>query len=331
MRERQSRPLPFRTNLFLIAPMNWLYGISITCFAASYLVAFCLELTRVFFRAPLRKYLIDGCMLAGFFAHTTYMILQAQILFGSSGLFMGSWPGWCFGGAWLLVIAYIWFRYRQPQALSGLFILPMVISLIGVGTWLAPDMAFPPTQARTIWNAVHGLSLLIGTTTVILGFIFGTMYLLQSQRLKQKLPPSRLIRYPSLEWLQESSGTLLLVSAVLFGVGLVSGILLNVINQQIGQGVLPWNDPVIVSSAVLFVWLLVSTIFNLSYRPARLGRKVAYLVLTTFLFLVIEFAIVLFAGHATRDQASQHEAISNTPKVTTSRTSTSLFEEGRAE
>ena len=79
--------------------MNWLYGISITCFAASYLVAFCLELTRVFFRAPLRKYLINGVILAGFFAHTTYMVLQTQMQLAGTGLFMGSWSGWCFGAA----------------------------------------------------------------------------------------------------------------------------------------------------------------------------------------------------------------------------------------
>ena len=293
--------------------MNWLYGISITCFAASYLVAFCLELTRVFFRAPLRKYLINGVILAGFFAHTTYLVLQTQMQLAGTGLFMGSWSGWCFGAAWLLIVAYLWIRYRQPQTLSGLFVLPMVICLIGAGTWLGPELSFSSARARTVWNAVHGLSLLVGTATVILGFVFGTMYLLQSNRLKKKRPPSRLVRYPSLEWLQETSEMLLLVSTVLLGVGLLSGILVNVINQKIGRGVLPWNDPVIISSAILFIWLLISLLFNLVYRPARQGRKVAYLVLTSFLFLVVEFAIVLYAGHATREPELQGRAMAQVP------------------
>ena len=295
--------------------MNWLYGISITCFAASYLVAFCLELTRVFFRAPLRKYLINGVILAGFFAHTTYMVLQTQMQLAGTGLFMGSWSGWCFGAAWLLIVAYLWIRYRQPQTLSGLFVLPMVICLIGAGTWLGPELSFPSARARTVWNAVHGLSLLVGTATVILGFVFGTMYLLQSNRLKKKRPPSRLVRYPSLEWLQETSEMLLLVSTVLLGVGLLSGILVNVINQKIGRGVLPWNDPVIISSAILFAWLLISLLFNLVYRPARQGRKVAYLVLASFLFLVVEFAIVLYVGHATREPEFLGKEMAGVPVV----------------
>ena len=243
------------------------------------------------------------------------MILQTQMQLGGTGLFMGSWSGWCFGAAWLLIVAYLWIRYRQPQTLSGLFVLPMVICLIGAGTWLGPELSFPSTKARTVWNAVHGLSLLVGTATVILGFVFGAMYLLQSYRLKKKRPPSRLVRYPSLEWLQESSETLLLVSTVLLGVGLLSGILVNVINQKIGRGVLPWNDPVIISSAILFVWLLISLLFNLVYRPARQGRKVAYLVLASFLFLVVEFAIVLYVGHATREPELQSRGTTGVPVV----------------
>ena len=44
--------------------------------------------------------------------------------------------------------------------------------------------------------------------------------------------------------------------------------------------------------------------FNLFYRPAREGRKVAYLVVTSFLFLMLELAIVWWAGHATVSQAT---------------------------
>ena len=108
---------------------------------------------------------------------------------------------------------------------------------------------------------------------------------------------------------------LLLVSTVLLGVGLLSGILVNVINQKIGRGVLPWNDPVIISSAILFAWLLISLLFNLVYRPARQGRKVAYLVLASFLFLVVEFAIVLYVGHATREPEFLGKEMAGVPVV----------------
>jgi hypothetical protein len=58
---------------------------------------------------------------------------------------------------------------------------------------------------------------------------------------------------------------------------------------------------VVWSSAVLLLWLLASVAFQRLYRPARHGRKVAYLVLANFLFLVVELAIVLSVSHGTGD------------------------------
>ena len=46
----------------------------------------------------------------------------------------------------------------------------------------------------------------------------------------------------------------------------------------------------------MFVWQLVVVTFSLSYRAAREGRKVAYLTVASFLFLVI--ALVTYViGH----------------------------------
>ena len=65
----------------------------------------------------------------------------------------------------------------------------------------------------------------------------------------------------------------------------------------------------IVSSGVLFIWLLIATVFNLYYRPARQGRKVAYLVLASFIFLAVEIGIVLGSGHATREPKESKDAV----------------------
>lgn len=149
---------------------------------------------------------------------------------------------------------------------------------------------------------------MLGTAIVALGFAFGVVYLVQSYRLKRKASTGVPFRFPSLEWLQKSAEQSLLISAVLLGIGLMSGVVIsqfpltseNGSTTVLGDNRMNlWSDPVVWTSAVLFGWLLAATTFNLCYRPARQGRKVAYLVLASFLFLVLELVIVWWVGHAT--------------------------------
>jgi ABC-type uncharacterized transport system permease subunit len=286
--------------------VDWLNKISITCFAASYLVVFLLEVSRVFFRARFRRILLIGFAAAGLFAHTVYLFCQSQLELDAQGIWLGSWFGWCLTTAWLLAAAYLWISIRQPESIIGLFVLPIALALIWIGIQFGSDKPFTTNSARSIWNMIHGISLLLGTVVVALGFIFGVVYLWQAHRLKRKLPQLKLFRLPSLEWLQQSSERSLVISAVFLAIGLLSGIAINQVRAvgNIAAGPLPWSDPVVWSSGILFAWLLAAMTFNLFYRPAREGRKVAYLVVTSFLFLLLELAIVWWAGHATVSQAT---------------------------
>jgi ABC-type uncharacterized transport system permease subunit len=206
--------------------------------------------------------------------------------------------------AWILAAAYLWISIRQSKSVIGLFLMPVILVLIGAGIQFGSENQFSVGRAKTIWNMVHGSSLLLGTAIVALGFVFGIVYLLQANRLKKKVHQSRNFRLPSLEWLQRSCEFSLVASTILLAVGLVSGIALNLINQVVDvenltpPGTIAWSDPVVWSSGILFAWLLIVSIFNAFYRPSRRGRKVAYLVVTSFVFLVLELSIVWWAGHA---------------------------------
>jgi hypothetical protein len=48
-----------------------------------------------------------------------------------------------------------------------------------------------------------------------------------------------------------------------------------------------WTDPVVLSLAAMLVWLIAAEVFRLVYPAARRGRKVAYLTLASFVFLLI--------------------------------------------
>ena len=277
--------------------MEWLDRITITCFAASYLVVLALEISRTVFRAHWWKWLTASASLAGIFAHVVYLANQKEFVIGNDGIFVSGWTGWFLTAALVLMIGYIWLLKRQGDSIAGLFTMPLVLLCIAVGSWPGARNTFPVGETKTIWNTIHGLSLLFGTAVVALGFLFGLMYLLQARRLKKNQILH--LRMPSLEWLQKSGERALWVSTVLLTIGVLSGVAINISNRNQGADVLAWSDPVIWTSAVLLGWLLIVVTFNLLYRPVRQGRKVSYLVVFCFVFMVLEIGIVWYCGHAT--------------------------------
>jgi hypothetical protein len=54
-----------------------------------------------------------------------------------------------------------------------------------------------------------------------------------------------------------------------------------------------WRDPLVVSSSAMLAWLAAAALFNLTYRAARQGRKVAYLTVASFLFLALVLGTLL--------------------------------------
>ena len=301
-----------------------LSGISIVCFTASYAVALALEVSRLFFRAPVRLIVMLVLAGAGIFAHTAYLWMRAQAS-GTAAAPLSTWYDWYLLAAWLLAAAYLGLALSRPQANVGLFILPMVLVLIAIGYSLKTAAPFQRDQALQIWGMAHGGMLLLGTVTVSFGFIAGLMYLVQSWRLKHKLPAQAGLKLPSLEWLQSVNKQSLAWSSCFIALGLVAGIVMNTIKFRGSGQAMPWTDSVVVTSTVLLVWLLAATIFEWTYKPAQQGRKVAYLTVASFVFLALVMAMLLVGGseHAQprtgraefRIQNSEHSAFCILPSA----------------
>jgi hypothetical protein len=137
------------------------------------------------------------------------------------------------------------------------------------------------------------VSLLLGIVGVTLGFGTGVMHLVQSYRLKSKLPPNPRFKLPSLEWLQRFNREALFISAGSLAIGLIAGVVMN----TKPAGGIAWTHPVVVSSGILFLWLVAVLAFETFYRPAREGHKVAYLTVASFIFLGLVLYFVLFFQH----------------------------------
>ncbi len=180
--------------------------------------------------------------------------------------------------------------------------LAVILLLIGAG-YLANSLALPEQSARKIWEQVHGGFLLLGYVVIAFGFIVGVMYFLQAQRLKHKKTASTL-KLPALEWLERANHRATIWAALFVGIGVFTGILLKLIRP----GSVPWTDPVVWRTGAMWLWLVVAAIFAAMYRPAQRGRKVAYLTIASFLFLLASVGVGVYPEYcAQRRLATQHD------------------------
>ena len=277
---------------------EWLSRITLSCFAFSYLLIMALEISRLFFRVAVRWVIILGMTAVGLFAHVIYVWLEVR-----SGLEMGAvplagWHAWCVVAALAMAAVYFALAIRRPQNNIGIFLLPLVLALVLTAALVKNTSSFSAQEAFSLWGAIHGIALLAGTVIMTLGFSTGVMYLVQSHRLKKKLAPRQGMRLPSLEWLQRNNSRCLFLSTILLTIGLFSGVIMNVIRQ------LPLEEGVVVSSAILLCWLIAVLAFEYSYKPARQGRKVAYLTVASFVFLALVLGVVILGQHAAGDSAA---------------------------
>jgi ABC-type uncharacterized transport system permease subunit len=271
---------------------SFFFGISLTCFVGSYVVAMLLDLTRSAVQIPGRGLLTIVFTVAGLFAHAAYLVARAvgQNTGGDIGLLAG-WYDWSLLVAWGMAACFLILYLRRPDTSVGLFLLPTVLVVVGLASLTRDWAPFSRVEAVGLWRTVHGLAMMVGAAAVLLGFIAGLMYLTQAHRLKSKKAGRRRLKLPALEWLQGMNRHCLVVSTAAVAVGVMAGVVMN-LNQW---GNVPWND--VVLPLVLFAWLLAATSVEFFYRPAREGRKIVYLTLASFGFLVLAMYGVLSSEH----------------------------------
>jgi len=265
-------------------------GVGIICFASSYAVALALEFSRLFFRSGVRGAFMVGFGAAGLVAHTIFLYHRAMATPGSP---LSSTRDWCLLAAWLLVVIYLYLTCYHPQKAFGAFLLPLVLALIAVAAFVASPEPFARGPSSQVWGIVHGVSILLASVALLVGFVAGIMYLEQTRRLKNKRTPMRGLRLPSLEWLARANSRAVVISTLLLGVGLLSGEILRMLG---GDDRVPWHDPVVLSTFCMFGCLLAASLAGVFYRPTRAGRKVAYLTVASFLVLLVAMSTIFSVG-----------------------------------
>lgn len=233
-------------------------------------------------------------MAAGLFAHTIFLANQLFLdkAYGNVPV-LSNWFQWTVVGAWGLAVACQLLLIRYPSNAITLFIIPLILGLIGLAEVLRSQQPFQATPMGTDWPAVHGFSLLISTTFIGLGLAFGTMYLLQSYRLKTRKTFKSKFRLPALEFLRTVNRISLFGTCLSLAIGLLSGIVMN----RGSAGTVHWLSGSVLFSLALFAWSAMAAGLELRTQGSLGGRRSAYLAIGNFIFLILALAFVLLSAH----------------------------------
>ncbi|QDT62797.1 Cytochrome C assembly protein [Stieleria bergensis] len=287
----EERPLAAH---MLLSVLSVLLNVSVTCFFLAYLVALLLELSRVRWTIPGRFVAVLLMMSVGLLAHVSYLFLRViNSPTGNSSGLLSSWAEWSLLLALGLAICFLIAFIRRPDTIISFYFLPLVLFTIVVGTQLGSWEPFARDRAADVWGIIHGLMMALGTGAVLIGFLAGVMYLVQSRRLKRKQLGGTRLRLPTLETLDRTNRQALVISTFAVAIGVVAGIIMN-LNQT---GKLNWSDSGIIFSFVLFGWLLVASAIEFFYSPASRGRKAFYMTLASLGFLLLALFSIVFSSH----------------------------------
>ncbi|TWU57876.1 cytochrome c biogenesis protein CcsA [Rubripirellula reticaptiva] len=276
--------------------------ITIPCFFTSYLIVLVLELLRLLGRIPGRGLAVIVMMTVGLFTHVCYVLLRATSIEGVEASMLATWLDWSLLLALALAISFFVFYLMRPDTIVSFFFLPAVLALIAFAVSVRDLPPFTRTEAVEVWRNVHAVSMAGGSAAVLVGFLAGVMYLVQSWRLKRHRAGSAL-RLPTLETLGRMNRRCLVISTVAVGLGLLSGVVMN-LNRW---GYVSWTDRGVMLSLLLLVWLLGASAVEFFYAPASRGRKAVYLTLASLGFLVLALVGVLTTPHGQAEKGAAAE------------------------
>lgn len=203
-----------------------------------------------------------------------------QDLYGSMSLF-----------AWLLAVTYLGLQTFHRQRSVGPFVLPFVLILTFLASFV-PATPPPPPPAHGAIFALHVTLNILAYSAFALSFVLSLIYLLQNRLLRDRRLGTIFWRFPALDVLERMSWSSVIVGMVSLGVGVVLGFVW--VNRLSGRY---WSaDPKEIATLLVFasygayLWLARTT----GWR----GARASLLCVLSFLFPLLSFTVVnLYLSH----------------------------------
>jgi ABC-type transport system involved in cytochrome c biogenesis permease subunit len=249
--------------------------VTLVCFIASYTLALALEALHQFRPRPVLRLLGLLAGMAGLVAQTIFLVVRTPPLIAQFG--------WMLYLGWILAIFYLAGSLHHRRQAWGIFVLPLVLLLLGLGAAFGPQapgtVGESPLSLQARWGPLHALLLFLAAVGVCVGFLASLMYLIQAHRLRAKALPGHGLRLLSLERLETMNRRAINLAFPLLTAGLLLGALIMFQDSLPG-----WTDPRVLSAFVL--WAAFAVLLYLRYGYHLRGRQVALGTILTFVLLL---------------------------------------------
>jgi ABC-type transport system involved in cytochrome c biogenesis permease subunit len=251
--------------------------IGIVCFLASYATALGLELLNQIRPMRLVYWMALSFGAAGLVAQTIFLAVQQPPLNRQFG--------WMLFLAWILAVFYLVGSVHHRRLSWGLFVLPLVLGLVGLGAAFGRPSANAGSPSGSVlsiptaWGMIHGWLLLLAAVGLCVGFLASLMYLVQAHRLRAKSLPGHGLRLWSLERIEAMNRRAIVLAFPLLTAGMLVGLVLMFQENLSG-----WTDPRVLASIVL--WITFAVLLYLRFGYHLRGRSAALLTILTFVLLV---------------------------------------------
>ncbi len=237
------------------------------------------------------RFFIIIATIFGIVAHSAY--LWYNFLFRNTHI-ITSVGGWFFVLTFFLVLGYLYTLFARPKAQFGLLAFPVIFFLTVIASQVV-HLNFAEEQTGYCLRTFHGLTFLLATFFLVLGFISGCTYFLQRHGLKKRRTFLAVGRLPSLEWLEKANRRSARLAILFLGLGIISGFYINwILSCQYGTGKSTIFDPLISGALLLFLVMLLFFIIVSHTEYLQGGQNISLLTIGCFLFLLIFLLLGIF-------------------------------------
>ena len=187
----------------------------------------------------------------------------------------------------ILVFLIMELRYRVPTL--GSFMLPLVIVLMAPAAVMSGRLEGLNPILKSAWLGVHTSLALLGDAAFAFAFIVSVMYLIQDSQLKHHHLGAVFHRLPPLDIMDTIGYRALSIGWPLFTLGMITG---SIWAESAWGTYWSWDPKETWSLIVWVIYLVLLHLRTIGWR----GRKMAWLSIVGFLFVMVSFFVVSRAG-----------------------------------
>jgi cytochrome c-type biogenesis protein CcsB len=195
--------------------------------------------------------------------------------------------------AWAVAGVFLAFQFKYRLKVLGVYAAPFIAFIMAIASQIPSAPAEATQTLRSFWLILHVTVIFIGEAGFALACGLGILYLLQENAIKTKKQRFFFKRLPSLDRLDSSGYTCMVIGFTMLTLGLITGF---VYAKSIWGRFWSW-DPKEVWSGI--IWLFYAVLLHQRLTAGWRGRRSAIMAIIGFAVLVFTFLGVnlLMEGH----------------------------------